>query len=119
MEEKQNAEALCAVSDVGEHGREICIETETGPQWLMVFFRHGRLTAWRNVCPHQGRALNWAPDEFLFSPDGLLVCSHHGASFELGEGQCVAGPCKGDWLTRVEVQVEDGWVYLADLKRSG
>jgi len=119
VDRKQHAHALCALSDIGERGSEISIETETGPQWLMVFFREGRLTAWRNVCPHQGRALNWAPNEFLFSPEGLLVCSHHGASFELEDGQCVAGPCKGDRLTAVDVRLEDGWVYLSHLSKSG
>ena len=119
MDGNHHGEALCKLADIGERGREVCIETETGPQWLMVFYRDGRLTAWRNVCPHQGRALNWAPNEFLFSPDGLLVCSHHGASFELGDGLCLEGPCRGDRLSPVDVRLEDGQVYLASLSKSG
>lgn len=111
-QETQPEPALCALREIGEHGKEVLIEGETGPRWLMLFHREGELTAWLNVCPHQGRALNWAPDQFLFEPNGRLVCSHHGASFELPAGLCVDGPCKGDRLTPVAVEVRDGQVYL-------
>lgn len=113
MGDKAHERPLCALSDIGESGKEVRIEGDAGPQWLMIFHRDGALTAWRNVCPHQGRALNWAPDRFLFSPEGLLVCAHHGASFELPGGECLAGPCRGARLTPVAVRVDDGRVYLA------
>lgn len=66
--------------------------------------------AWLNVCPHAGRRLDWAPGQFLKSRDGLLVCAVHGASFELGKGECVAGPCRGQSLQSVDVSVRDGEV---------
>ncbi len=69
--------------------------------------------AWLNVCPHAGRRLDWAPGTFLKSKEGLLVCAAHGAGFELGEGRCVAGPCRGDRLRAVAVELRDGAVYLA------
>ena len=73
----------------------------------------GRARAWLNVCPHAGRRLDWAPGQFLKSKDGLLVCAAHGASFELVEGSCVAGPCRGDRLRAVAVEVRDGAVWLS------
>ena len=75
---------------------------------------HG-VRAWRNVCPHAGRRLDWSPGRFLKSKDGLLVCAVHGASFETGEGLCVAGPCRGERLQAVAVQVLGDCVTLADL----
>ena len=42
-----------------------------------------------------------------------LVCAVHGASFELRGGECVAGPCRGDALRAVAVEVRDGAVFLA------
>lgn len=69
--------------------------------------------AWFNVCPHAGRRLDWAPGRFLVSKDGLLVCAAHGASFELARGECVAGPCRGESLRAVAVEVRDGMVVLA------
>ena len=68
--------------------------------------------AWLNVCPHAGRRLDWAPGEFLKSKDGLLVCAVHGASFETIGGECVAGPCRGDHLRAVPVELRDDDVHL-------
>ena len=73
----------------------------------------GDVRAWLNVCPHAGRRLDWAPGQFLRSKDGLLVCAVHGASFDLGNGLCVAGPCRGESLREVAVQCNDGQVLLA------
>ena len=73
----------------------------------------GRVRAWLNVCPHAGRRLDWAPGQFLRSKDGLLVCAVHGASFDLRDGSCVAGPCRGERLREVAVEVRDGAVFLA------
>lgn len=72
----------------------------------------GGVRAWLNVCPHAGRRLDWAPGQFLRSKEGLLVCAVHGASFELGSGECVAGPCRGEHLRKVAVHCVDGEVRL-------
>ena len=80
----------------------------------LILHRDGAsVRAWLNVCPHAGRRLDWAPGKFLKSKDGLLVCAVHGASFELQRGECVAGPCRGDALRPVAVEVRDGEVFLA------
>lgn len=73
----------------------------------------GAVRAWLNVCPHAGRRLDWAPGRFLRGKDGLLVCAVHGASFDLRHGECVAGPCRGEALREVAVEVRDGAVFLA------
>lgn len=69
--------------------------------------------AWLNVCPHAGRRLDWAPGQFLKSKDGLLVCAVHGAGFELVHGECVSGPCRGQSLRALAVDVRDDAVWLA------
>lgn len=80
----------------------------------LILYREGtQVRAWLNVCPHAGRRLDWAPGEFLKSREGLLVCAVHGASFELRQGQCVAGPCRGQALRSVPLVVRDGGVWLA------
>lgn len=72
----------------------------------------GAVRAWRNICPHAGRRLDWAPGQFLRAKDGSLVCAVHGASFELEAGRCIAGPCRGDRLRAVAVHCVDGEVRL-------
>ena len=81
----------------------------------LILYREGQVVrAWLNVCPHAGRRLDWAPGKFLKSKEGHLVCAAHGASFELVNGDCIAGPCRGDSLRRVAVEIRDGQVVLVD-----
>lgn len=84
------------------------------PVWLVLTRHQGCPKAWLNVCPHQGRSLNYAPDRFLVDPTGKLVCAAHGAVFEPEGGQCVSGPCRGDHLTAMEVVERDGKLFLAN-----
>ena len=86
---------------------------------LVVYRQGATVRAWLNVCPHAGRRLDWAPGQFLKSRDGLLVCAAHGASFELEGGTCVAGPCRGDALRPVAIEVRDGGVWLARAASAG
>ena len=75
--------------------------------------RHGgAVCAYVNRCPHMGTELDWQPGEF-FELSGLyLVCSTHGAMFEPATGYCVAGPCRGASLERLEVRESGGRVVL-------
>ena len=81
----------------------------------LILHRSGAsIRAWLNVCPHAGRRLDWAPGKFLKSKEGHLICAAHGASFELQRGDCIAGPCRGDSLRAVAVEVRDGQVVLSE-----
>lgn len=85
-----------------------------GASESLVLLRTGNaVKAWLNICPHAGRRLDWAPGRFLVSKEGHLVCAAHGASFELGEGVCVSGPCRGDALRTVAVTADAEGVRLA------
>src|SRR3989442_1480663 len=44
------------------------------------------------------------PNEFWSEDGRLFVCSTHGALFEPDTGNCVAGPCAGDALTRLAIR---------------
>lgn len=80
----------------------------------LILHRDGAaVRAWLNVCPHAGRRLDWAPGKFLRNKQGHLVCAVHGATFELGAGECVAGPCRGALLRAVAVDVRGDAVWLA------
>ena len=91
-------------------------ETEAridGDDESLILHRDGdQVRAWLNVCPHAGRRLDWAPGKFLRDKAGHLMCAVHGATFELAEGVCIAGPCKGAALRAVGVDVRDGHVVL-------
>lgn len=99
------------LADGGLAEAEACVDG--APESLIVHRDGDAVRAWLNVCPHAGRRLDWAPGEFLRTKDGLLVCAVHGATFELSEGLCVGGPCRGQSLSAVAVEVRDGVVRLA------
>lgn len=104
---------LCSLDELRpDAGLEVRAEAPDGPFDLVLFRVVGQVRSYRNACPHQGRNLAFAPDEFLFDPDGRLICPHHGASFDVATGECVDGPCKGAFLTRLTVLIRDGMVYL-------
>ena len=66
-----------------------------------------------NNCPHAGHPLNFKPDRFLTPDRGLILCASHGALFTRDEGLCIAGPCPGQSLRRVPVEVVGEYVLLA------
>lgn len=85
---------------------------DSGPVDLIVTRHQGKPKAWFNVCPHQGRPLNIAPNRFLTDEHNQLVCSVHGAVFEPNQGQCVSGPCLNAHLKAVNVLEADGKVSV-------
>ena len=104
--------ALIALAAIEDGGLVEVEGTVRGDAESLILHRDGeRVRAWFNVCPHAGRRLDWAPGKFLRS-NGLLVCAAHGASFELGGGECVAGPCRGESLRRVAAIEAAGEVLL-------
>lgn len=108
------ATALIRLDAIAEAGFAEVEALLDGDAESLVLYRDGAsVRAWLNICPHAGRRLDWAPGQFLKSREGHLVCAAHGASFSLDDGDCVAGPCRGDRLRAVPVQVRDGQVFLA------
>ncbi|GHE30411.1 Rieske (2Fe-2S) protein [Vulcaniibacterium thermophilum] len=104
---------LATLDRFGEDGFAEVEAVVDGDAESLILYRDGdRVRAWFNVCPHAGRRLDWAPGRFLRSRDGHLVCAAHGAAFELPTGECVAGPCRGQALRAVPVEVRDGAVWL-------
>jgi len=68
--------------------------------------------AYRNVCPHAGNPLHWKPHAFLSKKRDLILCSVHGATFDIETGKCVGGPCPGRALTPLRVAVEAGVIAV-------
>ncbi len=104
---------LCAAADVAEGAAIECPDPRVADETTLVLLRSGgALHAYLNICPHAGRPLNWAPGRFLYA-HGQLVCAAHGASFRPEDGYCIGGPCRGESLKRVAIEIVDGEVRLA------
>ena len=79
---------------------------------ILVVRRNNRVYGYINSCPHTGGPLDWMSGRFLSFDKRHIQCATHDALFRLDDGMCVAGPCAGDHLTAVQLQVETGNVYL-------
>ena len=107
------AEMLCRAGEIDpETGKEVFVEGPAGRSCIALFLVGDTVHAYFNVCPHQGRSLCFAPDEFLFGEHAELVCPHHGACFEPATGECISGPCEGSFLAVADIEVKEGRVYL-------
>jgi nitrite reductase/ring-hydroxylating ferredoxin subunit len=73
-----------------------------------------KVHAYLNRCPHALRQLNFLPNGFLSPGGALLQCSSHGAQFEKDTGLCVAGPCVGESLRRLPIELVDGEIRLTE-----
>jgi nitrite reductase/ring-hydroxylating ferredoxin subunit len=105
---------LSTVAEIPLPGvKEVFVPSASGGFYLMLTRSAAGVRAFHNECPHAGRPLNYAPNQFLLSPLGNVVCAVHGAEFVLDSGECVAGPCFRQSLRAFPVQVIDEVVYLA------
>lgn len=68
--------------------------------------------AYRNSCKHLGHPLNWQPDSFLTQDRANIICSSHGAIYEIDTGLCIGGPCLGKSLSVLPVQIRDGVIFV-------
>jgi nitrite reductase/ring-hydroxylating ferredoxin subunit len=65
-----------------------------------------------NSCPHIGTPLDWVPGRFLSADGSRIICATHGAEFRIADGECLRGPCFGDRLEAVMIQIKDGVVFV-------
>ncbi len=104
---------VCALADIADPGsRGFVIKRGDWPMHGFVVRQNDAVFAYLNVCPHAGRMLNWGPDRFLTRDQLMIMCSAHGAVFEISTGLCVAGPCMGDRLSGIETRIENGQVVV-------
>lgn len=111
---------LCRLSDLPD-GRSKGFDPLREGRDTMLVVRHGiRLFGYRNACPHYDFArMAWKKDEFL-TPDGAHIrCSAHGALFRIEDGICEIGPCIGDRLSQVALDVRGDEVWLVDQYEPG
>ncbi|TBU95774.1 Rieske (2Fe-2S) protein [Stutzerimonas kirkiae] len=82
---------------------------------LMAIRQHGLAHVYENHCPHRGVRLDWQAGRFLDQSASMIQCAHHGALFLIESGECVAGPCSGDFLRQHPCIEHDGSIWLQSL----
>jgi len=68
----------------------------------------GRIVGYKNSCPHwPGSSMPVFKNRYLDSESRYIVCSGHGALFEVDSGLCIKGPCIGQRLVSIDLEVTD------------
>lgn len=109
-----DARLICRSEELEEGGRGVRFRVDAlgGAERGFVVRYMGVARGYVNTCPHVGTELDWNPGEFFDEARLYLICSTHGAIFEPHTGRCVAGPCRGASLRKLEIVERDGQVYL-------
>ena len=68
--------------------------------------RNGRLFAYWDACPHYGDTpMAWRTNAYLNAAGDRIVCSSHGAEFEIETGRCVLGAALGQSLVPAPIEM--------------
>ena len=109
-EDKGTDTVLCTLDELEDPGsREFRVGRR---ERMFVVKKEGEVFAYMNLCPHQGTVLDWKPNTFLTTELDYIMCATHGALFEIEDGACVLGPCPGDVLEKVEIEVAEDTIFL-------
>lgn len=98
------------LSDPGSYGFEVEHLAEVVEGFLVK--NDGQYFAYRNTCPHTGAPLDWVEHQFLDVEGALIQCAVHDARFMIDTGECVMGPCPGESLEKLEIEIEGDQIYL-------
>lgn len=104
--------ALCRLDDLADGDAKGFQGAEGSFVGLLAVRQGERVHVYQNACPHIGTPLDWTPDRFLSADRRRLVCATHGAEFTMDTGECISGPCRGDYLEAVPSVVRDGIVFV-------
>lgn len=102
---------LCNITELNDPGS---LGIEIGDNSLFAVKKDGEYFLYRNVCPHLGIELHWLENQFLDPSGSLIQCSTHGALFLIDSGECVAGPCGGQFLRAVDFEIRGEEMHLSD-----
>ena len=104
---------LCRLDELDDPGsRGIVVTLDGQPHDVFVVRQGAQVFGYLNSCPHTGGPLDWVPGQFLNLGKDYIQCATHDALFQLHDGECVAGPCKGNRLAAVPVSIEAGVVVM-------
>lgn len=107
---------LCKLEDIPDGGSEAFIaELPERRIAVLAVRQQDKVYVYENSCPHIGSPLDFQPGQFLNLERTHIMCSTHGALFNIDNGLCIDGPCEGDHLTPLMATVKDGAVYIEAL----
>lgn len=103
---------LACITDVKANTwYEYSLQLDEGLVSVMLIMRDNDYTAFKNLCPHQGRRMDYAAGKFLIAENGNIICPAHGAEFNPDDGLCINGPCLGQSLQPIHIQLNEESIF--------
>jgi len=107
-------EPFCRLGDIVDgQARGFESKSVLGVYSVIIVRKGSAVFGYANSCPHVGTPLDWSPDQFMDLSGENLRCATHGATFRIEDGFCISGPCEGDSLRPVQLEIRNGDVFLA------
>lgn len=100
---------LCQLTDI-EEGRAKEFSYRQGDEVRDIFIQRvgDEIFAYENSCPHAYLPLNMKDGIFTEKSGKYFMCQNHGALFDVKSGLCLGGPCNGQYLVPIEVDLIEG-----------
>ena len=111
---------MADVSEVPEVGSYLfTVRERGGGEEEVILVRCGDegdpVKAWKNFCQHEtDQRLDRGVGNGVVMRGGGVVCPKHGSVFDSCSGYCDNGEAAGSTLAGVDIDVEDGTVYLTE-----
>ncbi len=107
---------ICNLSDLSEPGSYgFSLQRHSAKVDGFVVQKDAEYYAYVNHCPHTGAPLDWVEHQFLDRDQRLIQCAMHDALFDIKTGQCLSGPCPGQFLQKLEIEIKEDALYLKTL----
>ena len=104
---------LCELDKIEDGGSDGFVVNTARGRCGIIVIRHGdSVFSYINSCPHVGTPLEIKAGQFLDQRGEHILCSTHGALFQIDDGLCIAGPCVNARLTSVDIEIFDGALYI-------
>lgn len=105
---------LCALDDIDVPGAKGFTFGDGRDRFDMFVVRTDKdCRAYVNACPHAFTTLETFADRFLTRNKDQILCTTHGALFNLDDGYCTSGPCAGKSLVPIPINIRDGEITIA------
>jgi nitrite reductase/ring-hydroxylating ferredoxin subunit len=105
---------LCGLAELDATGAKEIVFDDNGARVSVFVVKYGgAIHGYVNSCPHARLPLNWRDDQFFDTTGLYLLCANHSAYFDIQTGQCVRGPCKGQFLNAFNVVIKDNEIVTA------
>ena len=104
--------SLCRIDDIPDGQARGFASPDRSHRSLFAIRRGQRAFVYVNECPHAGAELEYAQDRFLSADGERIICFAHNAQFAVETGNCTGGPCTGQSLHAIPVNIVNGLVMI-------